>query len=114
MGVGFITYAKMTSEFQAMSRPERAAAMERLKEQASENNVHMLMWGHPYGVNENLVIVPVRKGSRELQQHGHRRPECLRQLAYDSNGTGVLRARPFFPARVRCASAPHICVTLKR
>ena len=57
MGVGFITYAKMTSEFQAMSRPERAAAMERLKEQASENNVHMLMWGHPYGVNENLVIV---------------------------------------------------------
>ena len=57
MGMGFITYAKMTPEFQAMSRPERAAAMERLKEQTSKHNVYMLMWGHPYGVNENLVIV---------------------------------------------------------
>ncbi|MBC8498043.1 hypothetical protein H8D40_03580 [Candidatus Bathyarchaeota archaeon] len=57
MGVGFITYAAMTPEFQVMSRPERAAAMERLKGQAAEHDVHMLMWGHPYGVNENLIIV---------------------------------------------------------
>jgi len=57
MGIGFITYAKMTPEFQAMSRPERTEAMERLKEQAARHGVHMLMWGHPYGVNENLVIV---------------------------------------------------------
>jgi hypothetical protein len=57
MGVGFISYAVMTPEFQAMSRPERAAAMERLKGQAAEHDVHMLVWGHPYGVNENLVIV---------------------------------------------------------
>ena len=43
MGIGFITYAKMTSGFQAMSRPERTEAMERLKEQAARHGVHMLM-----------------------------------------------------------------------
>ena len=57
MGVGFITYAKMTPEFQAMSRPQRAEAIRRLKEQASKHDVNMVLWGHPYGVNENLVIV---------------------------------------------------------
>ena len=57
MGIGFITYAKMTPEFMAKSRPERAKDMEWLKEQATEHGVYMLMWGHPYGVNENLVIV---------------------------------------------------------
>jgi len=65
MGIGFITYAKMTSGFQAMSRPERTEAMERLKEQAARHGVHMLMWGHPYGVNENLVIVYESKKGAE-------------------------------------------------
>lgn len=37
--------------------------------------------------------LPVREGSRELQQHGPRRPERLRRFAYDSRGTGVMRAR---------------------
>lgn len=52
-----MTYAKMTPEFQSKSRPDRAKAMDKLKEQAAEHGVHMLLWGHPFGVNENLVIV---------------------------------------------------------
>lgn len=57
MGIGFITYARMTPEFQAMSRLERAEAIKRLKEQAAKHDVNMVLWGHPFGVNENLVIV---------------------------------------------------------
>ncbi len=59
MGVGFITYARMTPEFQAMSRLERAEAIKRLTEQAAKHDVRarMVLWGHPYGVNENLVVV---------------------------------------------------------
>jgi hypothetical protein len=70
MGVGFITYAKMTPEFQTMSRPERATAMERLKGQASEQDVRMrarrvIMNGEIIGMayfvmkNKEILVLPI-------------------------------------------------------
>lgn len=54
---GFIAYGKAKPELFKMSGDELAEEMERLAGKAARFDLTLHMWGFPYGVDEDLVVV---------------------------------------------------------
>jgi len=52
-----IAYSEMTPEFFSLSREERAEKMDELKKETEKSGVKILLWGHPWGTSENIVVV---------------------------------------------------------
>lgn len=54
---GFIAYGKAKPDLFRMSGEELAEEMERLAEKARRFDLTLHMWGFPYGVDDDLVVV---------------------------------------------------------
>jgi len=52
-----ITYGTITPEFMKLVIDERSKALDHYMKEAEKYGVKVLLWGHPWGTSENLVIV---------------------------------------------------------
>ncbi len=57
MKYGYIQYGNMTPEMWKLSAEERNRKMEEAKKDAEKKGFKMLMWGHPFGVSEEIVVI---------------------------------------------------------
>lgn len=54
---GFITYGNLKPEFKQKSLNEIHKVMEEVKKIAEKHNIEIKMYGLPYGVSEDFVVV---------------------------------------------------------
>ena len=57
MKYGYIQYGNMSQELWKLSPEQRNKKMEEYKAVAEKQGWKMVMWGHPFGVSENIVVV---------------------------------------------------------
>jgi hypothetical protein len=57
MKFGYISYGKSAPAFQALTPEERKKEFEKIGKEAEKLGLKMLIWGHPFGVSENIVCV---------------------------------------------------------
>jgi hypothetical protein len=57
MKYGYIQYGNMSKELYKLSPEQRNKKMEEYKATAEKEGWKMLMWGHPFGVSEDIVVV---------------------------------------------------------
>ena len=57
MRYGYIMYGNMTPEITKLSPEQRNKKMDEAKAAAEKKGWHMVMWGHPFGVSEDILVV---------------------------------------------------------
>jgi hypothetical protein len=57
MKYGYIMYGNMTQEMIKLTSEQRNKKMEEYRAEAEKKGWHMVMWGHPFGVSENILVV---------------------------------------------------------
>jgi len=54
---GYIELGKMNPEMMGFNTEQRKKKMQEFAQQSEKKGFKVLMWGHPYGVSENIVVV---------------------------------------------------------
>ncbi len=57
MKYGYIMYGNMTPEMMKLTSEQRNKRMEEYRAEAEKKGWRMVMWGHPFGVSEDIVVV---------------------------------------------------------
>jgi len=57
MKYGYIQYGNMSKELYKLPPEQRNKKMEEFKAVAEKQGWKMVMWGHPFGVSEDIVVV---------------------------------------------------------
>ena len=57
MKYGYIQYGNMSKELWKLTPEQRNKKMEEYKAATEKMGWKMIMWGHPFGVSENFVVV---------------------------------------------------------
>jgi hypothetical protein len=83
---GFIAYGKAKPDLFKMSGEELAEEMERLVEKAGRFDLVLHMWGFPYGVDDDLVVVyESEKGLENYMNY-----EIESELPYSNTRTTIV------------------------
>jgi hypothetical protein len=61
MKYGYIQYGNMSKELSKLPPEQRNKKMEEYKAAAEKQGWKMVMWGHPFGVGEDIVVYETTK-----------------------------------------------------